>query len=92
MILSFRDKHTQEFYQSGISKILPQDIQKRALLKLDALSYATSLKDLQAPPSNHLEKLSGDLVGFYSIRVNAKYRIIFKFDGNAYEVAILDYH
>lgn len=92
MILSFKDKHTQEFYQNGRSKVLPQDIQRRALLKLDALSYATSLKDLSAPPSNHLEKLSGDLAGFFSIRINDKYRIIFRFDTNAYDVAILDYH
>lgn len=92
MIVSFRDKQTQDFYHSGVSRAFPQDIQKRALIKLDSLHYATSLKDLQAPPSNHLEKLSGDLAGFYSIRINAQYRIIFKFDKNASDVCILDYH
>lgn len=92
LILSFKDKETESFYHSGKSKVFPQEIQKRALLKLDALSYATNTKDLKAPPSNHLEKLSGNLQGFYNIRINVKYRIIFKFDTNAYEVSILDYH
>ena len=92
LTFSFKDKETESFYDSGKSKVFPQEIQKRALLKLDALSYATNIKDLKAPPSNHLEKLSGNLQGFYNIRINVKYRIIFKFDTNAYEVSILDYH
>ena len=92
LILSFKDKETESFYHSGKSKVFPQEIQKIALLKLDALSYATNIKDLKAPPSNHLEKLSGNLQGFYNILINAKYCIIFKFDTNAYEVSILDYH
>lgn len=83
LILSFKDKETESFYHSGKSKVFLQEIQKRALLKLDTLSYATNIKDLKAPPSNHLEKLSGNLQGFYNIRINVKYRIIFKFDTNA---------
>lgn len=49
--------------------------------------------DLKIPPSNRLEKLSGDLKGFYSIRINDQWRIIFKWQsGNALEVKIIDYH
>ena len=51
------------------------------------------LADLRTPPSNRLEKLSGKLKNFYSIRINDQWRIIFKWGaGNASEVKILDYH
>jgi len=49
--------------------------------------------DLAAIPSNHLEKLKGNLVGYWSIRVNDQYRVVFGFaNGNADEVRIVDYH
>ena len=45
------------------------------------------------PPANRLEKLSGKLKDFYSIRINDQWRIIFKWNaGNAFEVEIIDYH
>jgi len=38
------------------------------------------------------EKLKGDLINFYSIRINDQWRIIFKWNsGNALEVKITDY-
>ncbi len=40
-----------------------------------------------------LEKLKGDLKDFHSIRMNAQWRVIFKwFHGEPYEVRIVDYH
>jgi proteic killer suppression protein len=57
------------------------------------LDAAHDLMDLKAPPSNHLEKLKGDLVGFWSIRVNDQYRVILRFaNGTADQVRIADYH
>jgi proteic killer suppression protein len=45
------------------------------------------------PPSNRLEKLSGNLKEYYSIRINKKWRIIFKWnEGFAEDVKIIDYH
>ena len=45
------------------------------------------------PPSNRLEKLKGNLKGFFSIRINDQWRVIFKWiDGDAYEVRVVDYH
>ena len=45
------------------------------------------------PPSNRLQKLRGSLSGFQAIRVNDQWRVIFKWiDGDAHEVAIVDYH
>ena len=49
--------------------------------------------DLRIPPSNKLEKLSGNYKDFYSIRINDQWRIIFKWESNhALEVEIIDYH
>lgn len=46
-----------------------------------------------SPPGNRLEALRGDLRGYHSIRVNDRWRIIFRFeDGNASDVDIVDYH
>ena len=59
------------------------------------LNGSSSLNDLRVPPSNHLEKLIGGLEGYYSIRINEKYRIIFKLDENGadvIDVEIVDYH
>jgi len=54
---------------------------------------SAKLEDLRVPPSNRLEKLRGNLVGFYSIRVNDQWRVIFRWlDGDAYDVQIVDYH
>jgi toxin HigB-1 len=57
------------------------------------LNNISNLADLKIPPSNRLEKLAGNLKGFYSIRINDQWRIIFKWtSGNASEVEIVDYH
>jgi proteic killer suppression protein len=57
------------------------------------LNNSINISDLKIPPSNRLEKLSGKLKDFYSIRINDQWRIIFKWNsGNAFEVEILDYH
>ena len=93
MIKNFIDKDTERLYRTGRSKKFPPDIWKRAVRKLDMLRRAKTLEDLKVPPSNRLEALKGDLEGFYSIRINDQYRIIFRFEnGDAYDVAIVDYH
>ncbi len=45
------------------------------------------------PPGNRLEALKGDKEGFYSIRINDQWRIIFRWENSgAGEVSIVDYH
>jgi proteic killer suppression protein len=64
-----------------------------ALVKLDVLNAAHVLEDLRSPPGNRLEALRGDLRGFYSIRINNQWRIIFRWHASeAREVSIVDYH
>lgn len=93
MIRSFNDTKTESLYTTGKSSFFPSTIIKVALRKLDYLNAAKNLNDLRIPPGNRLEKLKGDLEGYYSIRINDQYRIIFQFDqSDAYEVEITDYH
>ena len=93
MIKSFKSKEAQKIWNEEFSKKLPTTIQKRALQKLMMLNIASSINDLQIPPSNHLEALSGDRQGQFSIRINDQYRICFRWlDNHSFDVEIVDYH
>jgi proteic killer suppression protein len=92
VIRSFGDRQTRELFADGFVRQF-QGVARPAKRKLEALNAASRLEDLNVPPSNRLEKLRGALDGFYSIRVNDQWRIIFKWrDGGAQEVRIIDYH
>lgn len=93
MIDSFGDKETELIWDGYVSKKLPSTIQQTARRKLVHIHSAVSINDLRIPPGNRLEKLSGSLSGFHSIRINDQWRIIFNWsNGNANEVKIVDYH
>jgi len=93
MIHSFGDKHTKTIWEGYRVKHLPFETQKIGRRKLRMLNNSQSLADLRIPPSNRLEKLSGKLKDFYSIRINDQWRIIFKWnDGQSEDVKIIDYH
>ena len=95
MIRSFKDKETQKIFEQEYSKKLPKDIQKVALRKLMMIDAAEKLSDLKILPANHLEALTGNLVGQWSIRINDQWRIIFipSDGGKNYDyVGIVDYH
>ncbi|MCQ2801867.1 MAG: type II toxin-antitoxin system RelE/ParE family toxin [Bacilli bacterium] len=95
MIKSFKDKETELIYRGYFSKKIPSDIQKIILRKLLMINASSSVNDLRIPPSNHLEKLSRDLKGWWSIKINDQFRIIFKLDSNGsdvIDVMVTDYH
>jgi len=93
MIISFGSKETEKIWKGDRVKNLPHDIQKIGRRKLRMLNNSQNLTDLRIPPSNKLEKLSGKMSDFYSIRINDQWRIVFKYeDGNSSEVTIIDYH
>lgn len=93
MIRSFRDKETEKVFRRQLSRKLPTDIQQVSLRKLRMLNRSLTLQDLRVPPSNRLEKLTGDRSGQYSIRINDQWRICFAWkDGDSFDVEIVDYH
>ena len=93
MILSFGSKDTEKIWHGERVSKWPNEIQEIGRRKLRMLNNSQNMNDLKIPPSNRLEKLSGNLKEFYSIRVNDQWRIMFKWqNGNSAEVEIIDYH
>jgi toxin HigB-1 len=96
VIGSFADEATEALFHGERGKkvrSLPPDIHSTAPRKLDMLNAAAELRDLRAPPGNRLEALRGDLEGRHSIRVNDRWRILFRWEsGDAHDVEIVDYH
>jgi proteic killer suppression protein len=93
MILTFGDKNTESIWNGIRVKNLPIEVQSVGRRKLRMLNNSQTISDLRIPPSNRLEKLSGKLDGFYSIRVNDQWRIMFKWiEGQSEKVKIVDYH
>ena len=92
MIRSFKDADTEALFRD---ELVPRfrSIERPARRKLLYLSRARVLQDLRVPPGNRLEALRGSRKGQYSIRVNERWRICFRWEeGNAYDVEIADYH
>lgn len=96
MIASFADRATEDLYHGHRTQRVrrfPSDVISPALRKLDMLQAAHLLQDLRSPPGNRLEALQGDRAGFFSIRVNQQWRIVFRWQDNAaHEVSLVDYH
>ena len=93
MIISFGSKDTKKIWEGDQIRHIPIEIQQTGRRKLRMLYNSQNICDLRIPPSNRLEKLSGKLSEFYSIRINNQWRIIFKWENNhAFEVEIIDYH
>ena len=93
MILTFGDKDTDSIWKGIRVKNLPLEIQNIGRRKLRMLNNSQTITDLRIPPSNRLEKLGGNLDGFYSIRINNQWWIIFQWiEGQSEQVKIVDYH
>ena len=93
MIRSFADKRTAALFTGFAVRDLPNQLQRRAKAKLQALDAAKRLNDLRVPPGNRLEALKGDRAGQYSNRINEQWRVCFVWRaGEAWNVGIVDYH
>lgn len=97
MIVSFGNQGTEDLWAGDDTKaarrVLPVDLWPNARVLLDQLDAAVAVGDMSLPPSNRLHKLKGTLKGYWSVSINMKYRIIFKFgNGQANDVTIVDYH
>ncbi|MEE8042371.1 MAG: type II toxin-antitoxin system RelE/ParE family toxin [Pseudomonadales bacterium] len=92
MIRSFKDRKTQRFFEGQRIRNF-QGFVDQATRRLAVLDSAESLQDLSALRSNRLESLSGDRAGQYSIRINQRWRLCFRWeDDGPYDVQIVDYH
>ena len=86
MIVNFRDEWLRAFFVADArSRHILSDIESRLFRELQMIDDATTDQDLRVPPSNHVEKLRGNLAGFHSIRVNNQWRLVFRWDGRSGE-------
>jgi proteic killer suppression protein len=97
VILSFADAGTADVFNvrptKAARRVCPENLWKVARRKLTLLNVATRIDGLRSPPGNQLELLKGDRAGQYSIRINNKYRVCFRWtDFGAEAVEIVDYH
>jgi len=96
MISSFASKTAMDVFDgvsTRYSRKLPVRLHAKAQRLLDQLNAASKIDTLKAPPSNKLAKLSGELKGFWRLKIDKQWAIIFNWnDGEATNVDILDYH
>lgn len=97
--MRFRERDLEAFWvdcDRFKPRRIPPELRKglfRKLQMLDAAEASGSLNDLRIPPSNHLERLSGDREGRYSIRVNRQWRLCFAWTPHGIEgIELVDYH
>ena len=92
MIRSFKDRRTRRFFE-GHRIAAFQGFADQAARRLTYLDSAESLMDLAGLRSNRLESLRGSRIGQHSIRINAQWRICFRWEGDGpCDVEIVDYH
>lgn len=96
MIQSFADETTADLFRernTREARRIPRELWRSAQRKLKAIDVAARLEDLTIPSGNRLERLKGDQLGRYSIRINDQYRVTFRWEQqHAYEVRVEDYH
>ena len=92
MIQSFGNTDTEHLFLEERSRRFSA-IARVALRMLIQLNRARTLRDLAVPPGNRLEALRGTLAGFHSIRINAQWRITFRWTAQGpCDVTIIDSH
>jgi proteic killer suppression protein len=91
MIKSFKHKGLAELFEQGNSSKVRQDLQLRALRRLEALDQSELLTDLNVPGFN-FHGLQGRPKR-YSIHVNGPWCITFEWEeGDAVKVELEQYH
>jgi proteic killer suppression protein len=92
MIVTFKHKGLQQYYQTGNGAKLPAQYLRKINRVLDQLDAITSVSDVQQMGSG-IHKLTGDLAEFWALTVTPNYRITFRFEtGDVYDVDYVDYH
>ena len=92
MLRTFRHRGLKRLFERGDKSKLRADQVERIEEILSRLDAAVGAKDLNTP-GYRLHPLKGDMQGFWSVRVSANERIVFRFEaGDAYDVDLTDYH
>jgi len=92
MIKSWKHKGLEQLYLTGSKAGIQPAHARRLTVILQLLDAAETAESLDLP-GLFFHPLKDDLKGYYSLRVNGNWSVIFKFENkNAYVVNYLDYH
>ncbi len=92
MIVTFKHKGLEKFFLSGSTAGIQAKHANKLQVQLMTLNEAQDIEQMSFP-SWRLHPLKGNLADYWSITVNANWRLTFRFeDGNAYIVDYQDYH
>lgn len=92
MIESFKHKGLKKFHQNGDRSGLSANMVNKIEEILAILDAAETVDEANVP-GYRLHPLTGNLKGFWSVRVTGNWRIVFRFeDGAALDVDLTDYH
>lgn len=92
MIQTITHKGLRLFFEKGNGSRLPAEYQSKIALLLGALDAVASEEDVKALGGG-IHRLTGDFAGFWSIKVNPNYRIVFRYSkGEIFDVDYVDYH
>jgi len=92
MIATINHKNLRSYFEDGNGAKLPHEQLPKIARILSALDAVSSEEDIKALGSG-IHTLTGNLKGYWSIKVSANYRIIFRFEaGDIFDVDYVDYH
>lgn len=92
MIKTFKHKGIKLFFENGDCAGIQTKHRERLRMQLAALNTAEVISDLDLP-GYRLHKLKGDRKDYWSITVNANWRLTFEFiNGDVYVINYEDYH
>lgn len=92
MIRSFGHKGLKRLFEKGETKNIHPDHVEKVENILAFLNRARKPEDMDLP-GFRLHPLKGDRKGFWSVIVQANWRVIFRFqEGHVYDVDSIDYH
>lgn len=92
MIISFKHKGLERFFYEDDHRGIQSQHAAKLRLRLTLLGQAQSPRDVGVP-GWRLHNLNGELNGFWSIQVDANWRLVFRFVGSNVElVNYVDYH
>ena len=92
MILSFKHKGLERFFNTGRKSGIQAKHTKRLQLILGRLNASIAPEDLNLP-GLYLHQLSGSRSDIWSVRVSGNWRVTFRFNGEHAEIVNYeDYH
>ena len=92
MIKSLKHKGLRRLYEDGDARAISGNLRDKIEEILFILDTASTIDEVDLP-GYRLHALTGNLRGYWSIRVSGNWRIIFRVeDGTAEEIDLVDYH